>query len=197
MATLVLALIVSLDGLIAGSTLGLRKVKIPVSLVCLVGLTSACVMYVSMSLGEALRRATVAGLAENIGASLLVMLGLLLLFPPKKNDKAPSGQWGLKVVEVWRDPLLADHDHSGEISIREAIVLGLALALDSLGAGVGAGMAGLAPVMSSLYVGVSKIVALSIGISFGAKLSQVVSEKVLTMLPGVMLIVLGCWRMAR
>lgn len=41
------------------------------------------------------------------------------------------------------------------------------------------------------------ILALSVGISFGAELIHVVSEKVLAILPGVRLIVLGCWHMVR
>ncbi|HLO03540.1 MAG TPA: manganese efflux pump, partial [Symbiobacteriaceae bacterium] len=46
------------------------------------------------------------------------------------------------VIEILREPGRADLDRSGSISLWEAGLLGIALALDSVAAGLGAGLAG-------------------------------------------------------
>ena len=46
------------------------------------------------------------------------------------------------VVKILREPTVADTDTSGMIDIKEALLLGSALALDALGAGLGAAATG-------------------------------------------------------
>ena len=46
------------------------------------------------------------------------------------------------VVQILKTPTLADFDRSGRITGMEAFVLGVALSLDSLGAGIGIGVLG-------------------------------------------------------
>ncbi len=69
-----------------------------------------------------------------------------------------------------RDPEAADIDRSGTISTAEAYLLGAALALDSLGTGLGAGLAGGADwFFVGLAVGVLTCLCFRLGTAVGGR----------------------------
>ena len=56
------------------------------------------------------------------------------------------------VIQILRTPQMADVDRSGIISASEALLLGIALSLDSFGAGLGAAMIGFSPLLTALVI---------------------------------------------
>ncbi|KAF0195092.1 MAG: ytaF [Bacillota bacterium] len=196
-----LALTVSLDGFAAGVAYGTRKIKLPVLAICLISITSAVTMYISMSIGSVLRDIIPEQVASILGAVLLISLGAYFV---QQQCKSPSkvseaerdilhfriASMGL-VIRVWHDPLLADSDKSGSINSGEAIVLGIALALDAFGSGLGAAMTGLPPLTTAMSIGLSKFILVNLGLSAGGALASVISPKSTSLLPGLLLIVLG------
>jgi len=73
------------------------------------------------------------------------------------------------VVQIMRDPEVADVDRSGTISAGEAFLLGMALALDSLGTGLGAGLAGANWFSVAVAVGILTCVCFRLGIAVGGR----------------------------
>src|SRR5699024_11211761 len=55
-------------------------------------------------------------------------------------------------TSILKDPTKADNDESGIISISEATVLGIALALDAFAAGFGAAMLGYSPFITAIFI---------------------------------------------
>ena len=49
------------------------------------------------------------------------------------------------MIQILRKPTVADFDKSGTISAGEALLLGIALSVDSFGAGIGASLLGMHP----------------------------------------------------
>lgn len=200
-----LALTVSLDGLAAGFVYGARKIRLPVAAIMLVCLMSASAMFFSMSLGSAVRLYIPGQLADCIGALMLIGLGVYLVhhqLRPRVVDEAAERDlfhvriqsFGL-VIRVWHDPLLADSDDSGGINSWEATVLGLALALDAIGAGFGAAMTGLQPLLTACMIGVCNALLIPVGLHLGKYLSKLIPLRAMSFLPGILLIALGVWRM--
>ncbi|WP_081833596.1 manganese efflux pump [Geomicrobium sp. JCM 19055] len=67
------------------------------------------------------------------------------------------------VIQILKKPTAADVDNSGTISVKEAVLLGVALSLDAFGAGFGASMLGYSVVWFALIVSIMCVTFLVIG----------------------------------
>jgi len=95
------------------------------------------------------------------------------------------------VIQILRKPQTADFDASGYISSSEALMLGIALSLDALGAGLGAAMLGLPAVYTPLIIACFSAIFLVAGTMLGRKLSHLPIIHYISGLPGLLLILLG------
>lgn len=217
---LLLALAISADGFAAGFAYGLRRVRLPFLSVLIVSFTSAAVFFLSMQAGGIITRLLSPDLAAKLGAVIIISVGLwstqqsltsghdcpqpATAHPGNGREMTGKGQQILKlrlrpfglVIHILREPLSADFDASGAVSGWEAFALGLALALDALGAGVGASMTGFSAALTSVLVGVTKFAVLTSGVALGQLCGRRVCEHwVLRYLPGAVLVFLGVWRL--
>mgnify|MGYP006274112731 CR=1 FL=1 len=112
----------------------------------------------------------------------------------EKEEFEQLFSWNIKplgiIVNILRQPTEADLDASGSISNYEAIFLGLALALDALGAGFGAALTGFNPFFIPLCVGLTKFVFLYLGNFVGTRCSNLFNNQ-WAYLSGFILILLG------
>jgi putative Mn2+ efflux pump MntP len=100
------------------------------------------------------------------------------------------------VICVLRAPQAADMDRSGTISASEAVLLGVALSLDALGAGFGAAMVGFPALPSSLLIAAASGMFLLAGLRFGRRFAvRFGGSKAVSVLPGLILIATGIARL--
>ncbi|WP_342044690.1 sporulation membrane protein YtaF [Bacillus sp. OTU530] len=206
-ALFLLALTLSLDSCSVGLTYGLRKVRIPAKSVIVISLCSAAVMILSMGIGHLVAQIFSPALATKIGGAVLIGIGAWVLyqfFQADKKEEPPVEEttvWNLEirslgiVIQILRKPTMADFDKSGIISGIEALMLGLALSLDSFGAGIGASLLGFSPVLLAILVAVMSSIFLTVGMKVGMWFSGVSWLQRLTFLPGILLIIIGIWKM--
>ncbi|MEY4480520.1 MAG: manganese efflux pump MntP [Bacillota bacterium] len=168
---LMLAIAVSIDGLAAGMAFGMKKIVIPLSSILIVGISSGGVIAVSMPLGNVLQAVIPQHFSHWIGAVIFICIGLLSLFS--------------------QNPIQADRDHSGEISAREALTLGIALSVDSIGAGVSAALLGFTIWLTAVTIAVSCASFIWMGSYLGQHMSCFIRNRYLSYIPGLLLIVLG------
>ncbi|UMZ72563.1 sporulation membrane protein YtaF [Natranaerofaba carboxydovora] len=193
LSLIILAFAVSIDGFAAGLAYGIKRIKIPVNSLLLISITSALAIWVSMSLGRIVAVIVTPNLAEIIGGIILVILGGWLVAQNinilnfKGDDNPPSN----KLQEILSEPSKADFDGSGVISGKEALILGIALAMDAMAAGFGASLIGFHSLWTPLFVGACKLLLIPLGIKLGRELISVISNKVIVFLPGCILILLG------
>lgn len=206
-----LGVVVSLDGFAAALAYGVQRIRFSPLAVLVISLTSATVIFVSMTIGQVISGWLPPSTAKNIGAVMLFAIGCYLLYQHGRTDpekvpeetsvatlslepSQPIFQINLRmfglVIQILRSPTLADRDHSGVISWQEAILLGLALALDAFGAGIGAAMTGLPALLTAVVVGSVKVCALLSGWALGYRMQHKLSQR-LFRLPGMLLICLG------
>lgn len=202
LSTLVLVLAVSLDSLGVGFTYGLKKLKVPPISLLLLSSVSALGMLASMLAG----RGTGVLLGEwgrFVGSSILILAGFFSFRTTYYSRRKQSNLSSLRlkpantleiVARVVEEPIEADLDCSGEISMIEALLLGVALAMDSLGAGFGAALMAYPPVITSVLTGVLTLSTLNIGLYAGRRMDVPLNSWV-TFVPGFLLILLGTWRL--
>ncbi|MCQ6559879.1 sporulation membrane protein YtaF [Paenibacillus mendelii] len=99
------------------------------------------------------------------------------------------------VIQILRTPQIADVDRSGIISASEAVLLGFALSLDSFGAGLGAAMIGFPPLLTALIISTASGLFLLGGMKLGFRFSGWSAMQALSILPGVMLVMMGIMKL--
>ncbi|NBI28305.1 sporulation membrane protein YtaF [Chengkuizengella marina] len=207
---LILALAVSLDGFGVGIMYGLRKIKIPLISIIIIAICSGVIIFISMQMGVLLLKFLPPFLAKIIGSMILVSIGIWAIIQMKiqrKNDnerepvtvvsdeKKTIVHIELKriglVIEILKKPVKADVDRSGVISASEAAFLGIALSLDAFGAGIGAALIGFSPLLTSIVIAFSSGCFILLGLRTGYIFSETRWIRRLTVLPGIILIVMG------
>lgn len=93
------------------------------------------------------------------------------------------------------EPATADLDSSGTLTPDEGFLLGIALAIDALGVGFGAGMAGISNALTPVVAGVTQCIFVGLGLALGRKMRGVIPVQMLENAPGGILIFLGAMRL--
>lgn len=93
------------------------------------------------------------------------------------------------------EPARADLDSSGTLTPGEAFLLGLALAIDALAVGFGAGLAGLSATLTPLVASGVQTLFVGVGVRIGRRVKESVLAPGLEKAPGGILILLGLMRL--
>ncbi|ACL69246.1 sporulation membrane protein YtaF [Halothermothrix orenii] len=210
----ILAIAISVDGFSVGLTYGLRKIKFDLIPLLINSVISALAVYITGTLGNSLAGLIEQEMAETLGGIMLIIVGGWLVYsniidynrnnssPKKLIHKDSEGAqlvWSLNlkplgiIINILREPVKADFDNSGSINQFEALMLGLALALDAVGAGLGAGLAGFFKPYISLIIGVMTLLFSGVGFYLGSLLDGMLPGK-LEVMPGLVIMFLGFLR---
>lgn len=200
-----LAIALSIDGFGVGLTYGIRKVKLALLPIILIVTCSVIAMTVSIFAGQLATNFISYHIANVIGGTILVIIGFWQLIEGWKNYKfkklIKKGKenpvlltinlkiFGL-VLQVMREPVKADMDKSGDINYGEALLLGVALNIDVMGAGLGAGIAGYSVLLIPI-VATALFLALLLGLLLGKKYAAGFLRDKGHVLPGIILMLLG------
>jgi putative sporulation protein YtaF len=180
---------------------------IPLKSIVIISMCSAVSLVFSMVLAKGIARFFSPELTEKVGGFILVVLGAYVLYQFfRPEDSSPSSSeekvlWKLEikslgvVIHILKKPTVADFDHSGSITGIEAVMLGLALSLDAFGAGIGAALLGYSPIYLAVIVAVMSSCFLSMGIKCGKVFAGFKWMRAFSFIPGVLLIMLGIWRL--
>lgn len=202
LSLILVSIAISLDGLGVGITYGLRKMRIPFASLLVIAFCSFSVVYTVMLFGSTLTQWLSPGMSKQIGAAVLIIIGLLTLWKiwrGKEEEREPvSGQGPIRqfrvfglIIQILRDPERADTDHSGDIRGWEAVMLGLALSLDAFGAGISLSLLGYHPLIVAFCVALSSAAILAIGIAGGRRVQGLGWAMRLTWVPPLLLIGIG------
>lgn len=217
-SVLVFALALSMDGFGAGIVYGTRKIRIPLTSLAIVGFTSSTAIGISMFFGHLVTRYVSVKWAGTIGALILILMGLRMIIqtwsyskreklretePDSTNPPASQAIFKFKikslglVIQILREPAVADMDNSGHINTKEAMLLSLALAMDSLVAGFGAAMTGFRPLLTPFIVGPASAFWVGFGVFIGKRYAAKWLGGKAAILPGWVLVCLGLARVIK
>jgi putative sporulation protein YtaF len=196
-----LVIALSIDSFVASFAYGANKIKIPILSVAVINIICTLVLGISLFLGSAIGSYIPASLTKIICFSILFLIGLIKLFDStsksfiKKNNNINKeinfSMFNLSfILQIYVNPENADKDLSKSLSVKESVALALALSMDALAAGFGAGIADISyslVLFSFLVVNTSFMV---IACNLGGKVSEKINMDI-SWISGVLLIVLA------
>lgn len=181
-SVLLLSIAATSDSLVIGFNFGLKNVRIGffsnlyISAVCFAG------TYAAMLAGRLLGAIVSARAATVLGGLVLLLLGLWML-----KIALQSGKSTLSCT----NPETADRNRSNTIELRESLGIGLVLALNNLGLGIGAGMAGLPSLATSLLCAGASFIFVQCGYALGKKITAKRLAGALEIISSLLIIALG------
>ena len=191
-----LATALSVDSLVVGFAYGARGIKVPAIALVITGFTSWLMLLGAMLGGFYLGTFMRPAWSKWTGAAIMIVLGVWRLrkTPPARGDQKPLPNRWDSTVTVIRHPENADLDRSGSISLWEAVLLGISLAMDATAAGLGAGLAGLPFWLLPTLTGTFGALFFKAGMAAGQRPARLPGA-VMRWLPGTLLIVVGLVRL--
>lgn len=203
-----LGLAVSIDGFVAGIAYGLRRIKMPLLSVVIVGFVTTTCVAAAMFFADVIGGLINPQIAVTFGSVLLIIIGLFSLFQEYLTKDIASYQAdgeitarkmsfsvGKLVISIVAKPETADVDKSNNISPLESIFLGLALGIDNMLAAFAAELMGWLPPYAPLIMGVIQMVVISAGLYTSKRFVSDHLKKRFPYLPGTILILIGLLRL--
>ncbi len=184
LTVLMLSVAATSDSFVIGMGFGLKGVGIGlfsnlyISVICLAGTAAA------MLLGRYLGGVLPVWLTGSLGPIVLVALGLWMLAEAfRRREGSLHG--------VCTDPDCVDKDNSKKVELSESISIGLVLAVNNMGLGIGAGISNLPVLLTSVLCCAASFVFLGIGCWLGKKLALGNFSKILEVASALLVIWLG------
>lgn len=208
LSILLLALSSNLDNFGVGLAYGARRMRISLVSNLIIAVITSCGTLVVMTLGEYLTCILKAALANLLGAGILIATGTFVILQACRKKKKTTAFHGNScdssmsegslrkgLNQVLSDPAHADLDYSGCIETREALVLGMALTLNNLASGFGAGVSGIDPMFTTGIVFLFSILTLDGGMKIGLRYtSRWLGEKA-NLAAGLLLVLIGLYEL--
>ena len=180
LAILLLAISSNLDNVGVGTSYGARRINIPFNANLLIAFVTTTGTFLSMVAGNEIRNFVDQNIANALGALMIGGTGVWIFIREiSRHDKRQSnGAQQLqmdfsdqslirRVLTILDHPILADTDFSRHIDMKEAFFLALALTLNNLSNGVGAGLLGLDVTLMVVFTATLSILTIWFGIGSG------------------------------
>lgn len=195
-----LALCVSLDSLGIGLTYGLKNTEISFYAKIVLFIISISVTTFSIMIGNLLCKIFSPTFSKILGSILLCVMGLWIIIQSiTDNKKQVKKEYHFFIkflgitIQIIRDPNYSDLNNSNKIEVKEALYLGTALSLDSIGIGIGSSIIGLNSFLFPILVAIFQLFFLSFGSFLGKKIKDIsnIPENIWSIISGTLLVFIG------
>ncbi len=197
LAAVLVATVSNLDNLAAGFAFGVRGTRIAMVPNLIIAAVTMAGTAAAMTSGHALSRVVAPAVASALGASIILaigartILGLFSVGLPRGGSPSQLSQGLAEEASFASMPA-----RNGEVGRAKAVGLGIALALNNVGTGVGAGVAGLSPLATTLLAGAISLLCVGGGAKAGTALGRLVIAGPAQLVSGLVLLGLGAAMLA-
>jgi putative sporulation protein YtaF len=184
----------NLDNAGVGIAYGARGISISWAANLTISLISGAATLVAGLAGHTLTYYLPQRAAMLTGGVVMLLVGVWVMAEPwrRRAKSEPAAEPPQNVVRrILADPAEADFDKSQTISVKEALVLGFALALNALAGGFDAGAAHIGIVETAIAVAVCSYLLLGASAFVGRKYAAGVLGDRATYIAGLLLMVIG------
>jgi putative sporulation protein YtaF len=189
-----IGLAANLDNLGIGISFGTRSIKIPFLsnlIICILSMASA---FLSITLGSFISSYIPHSIANISGGLLIILMGIWgmkdeITTRPQAHQKDKANE----LLSLLNNPSKADLDGNKILSWKESIALGIALALNCLASGFGAGVTGLSPLATTLSIGIFSLITVYFGVRTGQQIAQTWLGKFSNAIGSILLIMIGLY----
>lgn len=151
LSNILLAVTVSIDALGIGIAYSLKGVKIPFVAKGIIFLISFVLAYISIITGNHFTNFFPPIFAKTLGVVILLAIG---------------------IYTVLSDPFTYDVDKSEKIDPKEALLMGFALSIDSIGVGISSAVAGFSSSILPIAISTCQFIFLYLGEGIGVHISK-------------------------
>lgn len=177
---LLLSLSSSIDNFGVGISYGIRNIRIGFLANFIIAIIAFVFSEMGILFGQYISKVFPGTLSDVIGTLFLFVIGLriILMTIPRKTkvqqevldeDESVSNV----ITGYLKSPEKADFDKSGNINFFEAIVLGIAISMNALTNGLGAGLLQLSPFAISFSAAIFSFLTVWLGVKLGKKVANV------------------------
>ena len=170
-SAVLIAAVSNLDNLAAGVAFGMRDTRIAAGPNVVIAAVTMAATAAAMTSGHMLAHVLPPSLAAALGAAIICTIGVWTVLASLHDVRSPAPD---KVI-----------------TCREAIALGVALALNNAATGVGAGVAGIPPLATTLLAGSLSLVCVGGGSRVGLSLGRLVGGRWASRMSGLLLLGVG------
>lgn len=192
-ACIIAIIAINIDSLVIGVAYGIAEIKMSLTAKLGISLSTGITLFVTVFLGNYFAGILNSSLLHWLSAVLLLIFGGVLILCSAFSEE-----------QVLNRPEKADSNSDKILSFKEAVLLGIALSADSLGAGFSLGLMGAGEIFAPILVFAVNVLFLIIGEESGKKVSAVEStamqktqnlaKKLSAYIPGAVLVLLALWK---
>jgi len=206
---ILLAVALSIDALGIGVSYCLRGIQLPLGAKIIIAMLSVLFTFIAILLGKSIVYIFSPYIAKFIGIVILLFMGVWIILQGIKKDEKKETEilkddtiiniiiksLGI-TIKVIRNPLSCDFDKSSKIDPFEAIYMGIALSIDSIGVGIGSAIAGVNSLIIPFAVGFFQLLFLYLGDFVGKKLLmfEKIDSRIWVVISGLLLIIIAIIR---
>ena len=184
----------NLDNVVIGMAYGIKKIKINFISNLIIALITCTGTFLSMSLGYYINLLLSSNLSNFIGSGAIIILGLYFTIQSliKLVREHHYKSIALKDINEMVDYAVAsDQDHSGDLNLKETLIVAFSLTFNNLGTGIGASIAGVNIFMTVCCTFIISLVTIYIGMILGSNVVGRFMGKYAPLISGLIFITLG------
>ncbi|MGN6170478.1 MAG: hypothetical protein ACTHQQ_20250 [Solirubrobacteraceae bacterium] len=182
LASVSIAAVSNLDNLAVGTALGIGKTRIGPSANLIIAAVTMAATAGAITSGRALSMLLAPSVAAALGAVIIIGIGALTVLASLSTVRTPLP---LR-VRVQLNVVAED-----AISYRKAFALGIALSLNNVGTGVGAGVAGIPVMATTVLAGLFSLLAIGAGSRAGRLITTSLAGRSARLIAGTALLAVG------
>lgn len=195
-SSILLAFSASLDSLIIGIAYGIKNIKIKLFINIIIASIVTLGTFLSMIIGTILIKFLPVYICTYIGSTLLIIIGLWMTldyFKEQKNLNINNKDLieSLNYDEILYNNKTADANGSGNIELKEALSLSIALSINNFALGIGASISGISLPLTIIFTFIFSILILIIGLKIGNSFLSKIFGKYSSLLASVIIIIMG------
>ena len=196
LATILFVLSASFDVFVVAMSYGFKNIKIKPFINFVISFISSLGTFISMEIGLALTNIIPLSVVNILGSIIMLLLGLYCLLDYRKVLKKSTNHKDRNLnpsspIVILEKPEIAYTNKSGTIEFKESILLSIALALNNVGLGIGASIAGLHIILTTIVTLIITIILIPLGFLCSKKLLNTWIGKSGSLISGILLIILA------
>ncbi|WML37684.1 manganese efflux pump [Clostridium sp. OS1-26] len=194
LSALLFSLSSNLDNVVVGIAYGIKKIKIGIISNFIIAAITSTGTFLSMSLGVYISKFLPHAVANALGAGAIIILGVYFVSQSiiKLINNKKSKELALKdITDMIEYAEKSDLDNSGDINIKEALIVALGLTFNNLGTGVAASITGVSIQFTVIFTFILSILTIILGEAVGNHVLGKLFGKYAPLISGVLLIILG------
>ena len=184
----------NLDNMVIGIAYGINKVRIGIISNLIIAFITSTGTFLSMLVGMYISKILPHSVANRLGAIVIIILGVYFVIQSivKFSNNTNSKELALKnITDMIEYAGKSDLDNSGDINIKEALIIAFGLTFNNLGTGLAASITGVNIEITVISTFILSVLTIIFGEAVGNHVLGEIFGKYAPLFSGILLIILG------